>query len=175
MKRKISRIVSLALALMIIGVNTAFAATVISGDQNSSRSEDSTIQPRSNYLGSAISEITNEGEGVLGIYADFRSYAGVEWGQITIKLQRRKNPSTESWSPVKTYTFEFNGDDYPDGKITYAYADFQEDSYASGYYYRLTCTHKVKTPSGSYESKLTQTDGVLLTSYPVFRSADEKE
>ncbi len=175
MKRRILKVISLVLALMIIGVNSAFAATITTGNQTSSRSDDNPIQPRSSYLGSAISEITNEGEGVLGIYADFRSYVGVEWGQITIKLQRKKSAGTGTWSPVKTYTFEFNGDDYSDGKITYAYVEFEEDNYAADYYYRLTCTHKVRTPSGSYESKLTQTDGVLLTSYPVFRSADEEE
>ena len=159
---------------MVIGANSAFAA-VIGEEATFSRSEETTIQPRSSYLGSAISEITNEGEGVLGIYADFRSYSGVEWGQITIKLQRRKNADSGSWDPVKTYTFEFDGDDYPNGKITYAYTQFEESKYAVNYYYRLVCTHKVKTPSGTYESKNTQTDGVLLTSYPVFRSADEEE
>ena len=127
MKRRISKVISLALALMIIGVNSAFASTVITGDQNSSRCEDNMIQPRSSYLGSAISEITNEGEGVLGIYADFKSYVGVEWGQITIKLQRKKSADSGTWSPVKTYTFEFDGDDYPDGKITYAYAEFEDN------------------------------------------------
>ena len=127
------------------------------------------IEPRSRYLATGISEITNKGSGVLHIYADFTSYSSVDWAQLTIKLERTKS-DTGSWSLVKTYTYEFDVKDEADGRLTFGCADFDASGFATNYYYRLTCTHKVKTPSGSYESKVSQTDGVLLTPYPDFRS-----
>lgn len=173
MRKKIVRIISLVAVMMLIGGNNVFANEIPRTDLNVSENKDTTIQPRSLYLAAASSQVTNEGEGVLRIYADFTSHAGVEWGQITINLYRKKSSDSGTWSKVDTFTKTFNGADYPDGKITYAYTEFDVHGLATNYYYRLTCYHKVKTPSGSYESKTTQTDGVLLTSYPVFRRGDE--
>lgn len=172
MKKKVMKTVSLVLVMMLLGSISAFASEVPEQNLSVAGSEEGAIQPRSLYLAAAVSEITNEGEGVLRIYADLTSHAGVDWAQITINLYRSKNPDSVSWSKVDTYTKTFNGADDPDGKITYAYTDFYVHGLSTGYYYYLSCTHKVKTPSG-YESKTTQTDAVLLTSYPVFRRGDE--
>lgn len=172
MTKKVTKIISLALVIMLVGSMNVFASEIPEQYYGVTENEKETIQPRSLYLAAAMSEITNEGEGVLGIYADFTSHAGVEWGQITINLYRSKDPDSTNWSKVKTYTKAFNGVDEPDGKITYAYTEFDVHGLATDYYYYLLCNHKVKTPSG-YESKTTQTDAVLLTAYPVFRSLDE--
>lgn len=172
MKRKITKIASLVLFIMLVGSINSFASEVPGHNFDVTKDEKGMIEPRSLYLAAAMSEITNEGEGVLGIYADFTSHAGVEWGKITINLYRSKDPNSTSWSKVKTYTKEFDGADDPDGKITYAYTEFDVHGLATDYYYYIVCSHRVKTPSG-YESKTTQTDAVLLTAYPVFRSLDE--
>lgn len=172
MRKRIVKLISLVVIIMLMGSNIVFAGENPKTDLVALENGDTTIQPRSLYLAAAMSEITNEGEGVLGIYADFTSHAGVEWGQIKITLQRRKSPSSGTWSRVDTYTKEFNGTDYPDGKITYAYTEFEVHGLTTDYYYRLICDHKVKTPNG-YETKTSQTNGVLLTSYPVFRRGDE--
>lgn len=123
-------------------------------------------------MASGISEVTNKGEGVLGIYADFTSYNSVDWARLTVKLERRKGTSG-SWSLVDTYTKEFFATDKPDGLLFAGETAFDVYGLTTDYYYRVRCEHKVKTPSGSYETKNTQTDGVLLTSYPVYRSAEE--
>ena len=173
MKKKIKRILSLALVMMLLGSNNILASE-LRAEKKSTTDYDTTIQPRSRYLASASSEVTNEGEGVLRIYADFKSFEGVESGSIKINLQRRKSASSGTWEPVETYTEEFDGADYSNGVITYAYTEFEVHGLKTDYYYRLTCYHKVKTPDGT-ESKTTQTDGVLLTSYPVFRIGEETE
>ncbi|MCI9500617.1 MAG: hypothetical protein HFG76_01175 [Hungatella sp.] len=160
--RKIFRIISIILVITLLGTSIAFADD-----------SDIIIQPRSRYLAGGISEITNEGEGVLSIYADFTSYDPVQWGSLTITLQKRKSASSGSWTDVKTYTYEFDADDEPDGELTYGYAEFEVHGLQTDYYYRVRCVHKVKTPDGTYESKTSQTSGVLLTSYPVFRSQNE--
>lgn len=157
---------------MIIAVSTVYARELpvksVAEVSNSERE----LEPRSRYLASAISEITNEGEGVLGIYADFVSYNEIPWARITIKLERSKGASG-SWSLVKTYTQEFTSADDPNGTLHSGEMEFSVYGLATDYYYRLTCEHKVKTPSGEYETKTTRTDGVLLTSYPVYRSLNE--
>lgn len=159
MKKKVLKVFSLVLVMLMIMSNVAFASTLSSEDT------DNSIQPRSLYLASGISEITNQGEGVLGIYADFTSYSPVSWACLTITLERRKGTSG-SWSYVDTYKKEFTGN------IITGSTDFDVHGLATDYYYCVTCEHKVKTPSGSYETKTTRTDGVLLTSYPVYRSVD---
>lgn len=173
MKSKLIEILSLVLTIIFIGTSTAFANELPVVNVKTDNNPNISIQPRSLYLATAISEITNEGNGVLHIYADFTSNNSVEWAKLTINLERRKGATSGSWSNVKTYTYEFDRADEPDGKLIYGSADFDVSGYATGYYYRLRCEHKVKTPNGSYETKNTQTDGVLLTSYPDFRSIGE--
>ena len=170
MKKKIKRILSLALVMMLLGNNNIFA-NELRADKKVANDNDTTIQPRSRYLASASSEITNEGEGVLAIYADFKSFEGVKSGTITIYLQRRKSADSGSWEPVETYVEEFDGAEYPNGVITYAYTEFEVHGLKTNYYYRLICDHKVETPNGT-ETKTTRTDGVLLTPYPVYRSVE---
>lgn len=172
MKNKIVKMIELVLVMMVLGSSTAFASdTSISKKNNSEEAIDS-VEPRSLYLASGISEITNKGNGILHIYADFTSYYSVEWAQIKITVKKSK--TGETWTNAKTYTYEFKKENDPDNILIYGSADFDTDEFESGYYYRLSCTHKVKTPSGSYETKTTQTDGVLLTAYPDFRVVDQE-
>lgn len=162
MRKKMMRIASLILVVLLLMSNVAWAEEV-----------DNSIQPRSRYLASGISEVTNEGEGVLSIYADFASYNAVKWASLTITLQKRKSANSGGWSDVHTYVYEFDAADEPDGESTDGYAEFEVHGLQTDYYYRVVCVHKVKTPNNTYESKTSLTDGVLLTSYPVFRSQNE--
>ncbi len=173
MKKKIVKIVSLIFLMILVGTSTVFANELHKEDVETGKKVSQIVEPRSRYLAAAISEITNKGNGVLHIYVDFTSNSSVDWAKLTINLERSKSGEAGTWSNIKTYTYEFNVEDESNGRLTYGYADFDVSGYATGYYYRLRCEHKVKTPSGSYETKNTQTDGVLLTSYPDFRSIDE--
>ncbi len=161
------------LVMVLLGTGTAFASDTLPLKVDNSKREEDYIQPRSLYLATAISEITNKGNGTLGMYADFTAHSSVKWAKLTIKLERSKSISSTSWTHIKTYTYEFDEADEPDGKLIFAYAEFEDSGFATDYYYRLTCEHKVKTPSGSYETKTTRTDGVLLTPYPDFRNIGE--
>ena len=162
MRKKLMRVMSLLFTMVLLMSNTVLANEV-----------DGSIQPRSRYLASGISEVTNEGEGVLSIYADFASYNAVKWASLTITLQRRKNANSGGWSDVHTYVYEFDAADEPNGELTDGYAEFEVHGLQTDYYYRVVCVHKVKTPNDTYESKTSATNGVLLTSYPVFRSQNE--
>lgn len=169
MRARVGKIFCVVFLMMLFITGVVYAKEPLQLQGDDIQNVDSTIQPRSRYLASGISEITNKGSGVLHIYADFASYNSVPWAQLTISLERTKSESS-SFTPVKTYIYTFKAENEPDGILTYGCADFDTSAFATGYYYRITCTHKVKTPSGSYESKVSQTDGVLLTPYPDFRS-----
>lgn len=162
MRKKLIRILSLIFVVALLMSNMTWAYEV-----------DGSIEPRSLYLASGISEVTNEGEGVLSIYADFASYNAVKWASLTITLQKRKSANSGGWTTVDTYVYEFDAADEPNGELTDGYAEFEVHGLQTDYYYRVKCVHKVKTPNDTYESKTSQTSGVLLTSYPVFRSQSE--
>ncbi len=173
MKRRIIKVIGLVTTMVMLASNIAFANDeIITSSSSEKDSVNSMIEPRSSYLASGISEVTNKGEGVLGIYADFTSYNSVNWACLTVRLERRKGTSG-SWSLVDTFTKEFFAADKPNGLLFAGETAFDVYNLTTNYYYRVRCEHKVRTPSGSYETKNTQTDGVLLTDYPVFRSVGE--
>ena len=72
MKKELKKLLSFVLVMTLLGSNIAYANELSTGEWNTKK-EDTEIQPRSRALASATSEITNEGEGVLGLYADLRS------------------------------------------------------------------------------------------------------
>ena len=68
MKKIRGKLIGTVIALSMILVsstNNVFAGSLLTPN-NSVRIEDVTVEPRSRYLATAISEITNEGLGVLG-------------------------------------------------------------------------------------------------------------
>lgn len=87
MKKRIIRILSVIFIMAMMNVNVVLADDFVDREENVSN----IVDPRSRYLAGAISEITNEGSGVLGIYADFTSYNSVDWARITINLERKKD------------------------------------------------------------------------------------
>ncbi len=171
MRKRTIKVCGLVLIMLMVMSNVTFANGKEVDNILSSKDVNTSVQPRSLYLASGISEVTNQGEGVLSIYADFAAYRAVDWACLTITLERRKGTSG-SWTYVKTYKKEFSSED-EGGMLLTGSTDFDVYGLTTDYYYRVRCEHKVKTPSGTYETKNTQTEGVLLTSYPVYRNIDE--
>ena len=135
MKRRLTILLSLVFVIMVSTVSVAFAGESM-GEVGREAERDNVVEPRSLYLASAISEITNEGEGVLGIYADFSSYYEIPWAKITINLERRKGTSG-SWSSVKTYVYEFTPEDDPDGTLHAGEVEFSVYGLATNYYFKM--------------------------------------
>lgn len=164
MKRKFAAAVSVILMMVLVMTSVAYAKET-SNSQNTSNSRG---VARSLYLASAIAEITNKGQGVLEIYADFSSYEPVEEAIITIHLERW-NESTERWTNVKDYEKTFSG---ADGNLTSGSYSFTVKGYTTGRYYRLNCRVEVRSAENGWESKSATTDGVLLTSEPAMGLPD---
>ena len=96
MKKRLIKVCSLVLVMLMAMSNVAFANTKQANIVLSSKDVDTLVQPRSLYLASGISEVTNQGEGVLSIYAYIAEYRAVDWACLTITLEIRKGTSG-SW------------------------------------------------------------------------------
>ena len=86
MRKRTIKVCSLVLIMLMVMSNVTFANGKEVDNILSSKDVNTSVQPRSLYLASGISEVTNQGEGVLSIYADFAAYRAVDWACLTITL-----------------------------------------------------------------------------------------
>lgn len=120
---------------------------------------------RSTALAGALSSITNEGNGVIGILAETTMYTPVDWACLTVYLEKWYEDA-ESWQTVKTFEKEFLPEDEEDGLLTVATFSADVTDQPTGYYYRVRTIHELEFDNGWYEAKVTKTDGILITSAP---------
>lgn len=116
------------------------------------------------YISSSGLGISNEGYGVIGIYADTTAHVDVKKIQINIYLDRW-DVSEKDWVQVKQYKYV---SEYKTGgeKISDLTVYFEEEDQPAGYKYRLRGVHGVWSFDGSVETQSTITDGVLIKNGP---------
>lgn len=119
---------------------------------------------RSQALAGATSGITNEGSGVIGVYAQTRMHIPVDWAYLTVYLERWYEDSN-SWQIEEIFEKEFWPEDDEDGKLTAVTFSKNVSGQPSGYYYRVRALHELEY-GDNYEVKVTRTDGILITSAP---------
>lgn len=120
---------------------------------------------RSTALATAISSITNEGNGVIGIVGETTMHKPVDWAYLTVYLERWYE-EIQDWQIVATYEKEFLPEDEEDGTLTTAILGAYVTGQPTGYYYRVRTLHELEFDDGWYEAKVTKTDGILITSAP---------
>lgn len=120
---------------------------------------------RSTALGAAMSSISNEGSGVIGIYAETTMHKPVDWAYLTVYLERWYE-ELDSWQIEATYEQEFLPENEEDGELTSAKISTCVTGQPTGYYYRVRTLHELEFDDGWYEAKVTKTDGILITSAP---------
>ena len=120
---------------------------------------------RSTALATAIASITNEGAGVIRVFAETTMHKPVDWAYLTIYLERWYEEQ-ESWQIVATYEKEFLPEEEEDGELTTATLGVSVSGQPTGYYYRVRALHELEFDDGWYEAKVTKTDGILITSEP---------
>lgn len=118
---------------------------------------------KSTALATAISEISNEGNGVIGVYAETTMFQSVDWACLTIYLERW-NETEQDWE----YCTDFYQEFLPNGTSPLIYVSLQEyvDDEPTGYYYRVRAIHELEYDNGWYEAKVTKTSGIMITSTP---------
>lgn len=121
---------------------------------------------RSAALAQAACEITNEGGGVVGGYAETLCHIDVIWMCLTLYLEQY-DAATDSWVYCQDYYQEFEPDE--NGilhMVTYSFTKSVEP----GYYYRVRALHELEYEDEEgdiwYEAKSTRTDGIMITSTP---------
>lgn len=120
------------------------------------------VTERSKALATALCNIINKENGVLGVYAETAMFIPVDWAALTIYLERL-NEDTNKWITVETFEKEFTPADREDGELTSVELSIDVGTQPAGYYYRLRCIHELEYDNGWYEAKSTKTEGVLLT------------
>lgn len=170
MKKKYRKAMGLALA-MALAMAVPAAAGPAGTETAEAASVDWVVEPRGQYISSSRSGITNKGSGVIGITASTTAHEPVDKIQISLYLDRLVDGG---WSQVADYDFTFLPSDMPNGRLTTATLSFTVSDQPAGYYYRVRGSHGVWKGS-VIETQDTYSDGVYISSDPVYRSADTAE
>ena len=178
MMNKIRKSILLSLILMVFISGNVYARDDAAYYEAMNKKVDSELLPdtikssdgvaenviRSEGLAGATSRITNEGSGVIGVYAQTRMHIPVDWAYLTIYLERW-HEELGSWQIKETLEKEFWPEDDADGKITAVTLSADISGQPTGYYYRVRAIHELEY-GDNYEVKVTKTDGILITSAP---------
>lgn len=119
---------------------------------------------RGAILSSCTVILSNAGGGAIGIYADIRAHEPIDWGFLTVFLDKWSEEK-QIWQMQEMYEMEMVAADDPDGRFTTMTMAFDETNYPPGNYYRLRGIHEVEK-DGQYAVMNTRTEGLLITSTP---------
>lgn len=119
---------------------------------------------RGRYIASSGLSISNEGYGVLGVYADTLAHVAVKKIKMTIYIDCWDDVE-EDWYQVsyKELSYEY---EEGQGDLSSVSEFFEVENLEIGKYYRLRGLHAVWSFDGLMESHSTITNGILLTDGP---------
>ena len=92
---------------------------------------------RGRLISSVDVQISDEGKGVIGVYADILCHEAMEEIRIGVYLERQE--STGSWVAVSNKQFEWLAEDYPNQDLTMAIVSYKVANMKRGEKYRLRC------------------------------------
>lgn len=92
---------------------------------------------RGRLISSVDVQISDEGKGVIGVYADMLCHEAMDELRIGVYLERQQ--STGSWVSVSNKQFEWNAEDYPNDDLTMAIVSYKIANMKRGEKYRLRC------------------------------------
>ena len=163
MKKKVVCLV-IAILMSVLSISPCFAQ--VTGNEqikllNIKEQPVWATQPRGTYISTGILQISNEGNGQIGVFIQTLTHTEVDQTRFGIYLDRWI-PSESRYANVASYTFEFNKEDYPDEDLTTKSLSFNIVGQPDDCYYRLRGVHLV-VANGTREMLTSQTDGVLIT------------
>lgn len=177
--KKITSILSILLLCICIYCTPSLAATIKSpvytGVEEESlllpvsqRTSNSKFQPSTRGEAIAMSSlsISNAGGGVIGVVAHTFLHKKIEWGMITIYLDKW-DAANEKWVFLEVYEYEF-----PDGNGASTALDVELNitDQEAGYYYSVRGFHEIEFTNEKnekvWETHQTRTDGVFITKTP---------
>lgn len=132
--------------------------------QGITSSSDFAPEIRGRYIANSSVSVSNEGYGVLGIYAHTLAYESVQKIKMNIYLDQW-DEEAEDWiqidSKMLTYDNEDGTEDLHAVSESFLVENLEVDKY-----YRVRGYHAVWSFDGFVESHGTMTDGILLTDGP---------
>jgi len=102
-------------------------------------------------IAAGIVQISNEGKGVLGVYAETLSHTYADEIAMTIYLdvmESEPDSDEEDWHTVNYYTYSWTKEDAPNEELNAVSVSFDIHGLERGRYYRLRGAHYVY--SGDY-------------------------
>lgn len=118
-------------------------------------------QPRGNIISTGILEISNPGNGEIGVYMQTLTHVDIDETTFGIYLDRWLE-SEQKWLNVADYRFVYNKENSPNDNLTTKAISFNVLGQPSDCYYRLRGVHIVSS-DGTREMLSSQTDGLLIT------------
>lgn len=178
MVKRIKRLLSVLLMLVIMTSNVSYAREIDWGDfaiptrtsvclpQSILEAQDiANTQRRGRILSTAMLSITNEQDGTLYIAVNTSAHKNVDKIYQTVFLDQW-DEEKEDWVQIGYWEFVRDKEEESDGQLSSFPLGFTVKDCQLNKYYRARAMHLVEI-GDNMEGKATQTDGVLLTDHEV--------
>lgn len=120
-----------------------------------------TPRVRGDVIAQATLSISNEGGGIIGIYAQTLAYVKIDKCRMRIYLDRWVEEENR-WAMVDNWDYTITEAENPGEDLSMATVSFKVTNQPAGYYYRLRGLHAVWL-NGASEGFSTETHGVQIT------------
>lgn len=170
--RKIKKLLAVLLVIMMMGTVPVHAhidgnigrdnvSSFIQNESVFSSEARTTKASRGRVISSATVQISDEGDGLLGVYSDILCHTAVQQIYMVIYLDVW-NETNEDWQFVDTYEYSWLDTDFPDEKLTMAVVAFDIDGLSRGKEYRLRASYAAKNHDSVLEVMSARTNGITL-------------
>lgn len=116
---------------------------------------------RGRLLSSASLQISNDGDGIIGVYADTLCHSAMSRIYMVIYLDVW-DESIQDWSMVDRYEYTWSAADHPDRELTNVSVSFDVVGLQKGRTYSLRGYHSALSFDNLSELMSTETNGIIL-------------
>ena len=116
---------------------------------------------RGRLISSAELQISDDGNGVLGVYAETLCHIPVEKIYMIIFLEVW-DEENQDWKYLSDYEYTWNSADFPNRPLTDVSVSFDIHGLRRGKTYSLRAYHSVDGFDSTYETMSTETSGIVL-------------
>lgn len=116
---------------------------------------------RGRLLSSCSLQISNDNDGIIGIYADTLCHSAMKQIYMTIYLDVWDD-SIQDWRTVDSYEYSWKASDNPGRELTSVSVSFDVVGLRKGRTYSLRGNHSAVGFDSSSEVMMTETNGIVL-------------
>lgn len=116
---------------------------------------------RGRILSSVGLQLTDEGNGEIGVYAETLCHKGVKEIYMVIYLDVW-DEGIQDWVTINDYEYNWKASEYPDRDLTDVSVSFLVEGLPRGRTYSLRANHLATAFDSSSEVMFSETDGIIL-------------